>query len=314
MKPLLAGLQALLLRLWFVFFGIRLYLVSAGNFRHYDGQIDASTHSIAARSGPGIVEDGINSSSCALVNSVGDSAVIKSMPSGLQSSSGHSKLRVCNAATTQRKAVISVWLNGKKLNTDDIGERKCEEFSIQYLEHNLFKVKLDGEVISEWSAEKSAVDMMQIPILFLVAYVFGQGDGTIFTVNEFHGEVNGLNSVQVAYMDIYRGAPDAKLQLVSAGGSFQIEGGTFVHVCAGQYSLQFLRKGEDSPVSADAQLTTTSGEQYVVMRLAPEGTSSYSSTDQAKEMVIVFPSSARSGLTVRWLLPLFLFSVALLYA
>jgi hypothetical protein len=297
MKPPLAGyacqtcLQALLLRLSFIFFGIRpLYLVSAGNFRHYDGQIDvASIHSIGAQSRPGIGEDSINSSSCALVNSVGDSAVSKSVPSGLQSTSGHSKLRVCNAATTQRKAVINVWLNGEKLNSAEIAERKCEEFLIHFTQHNVFKVKLDGEVISEWSAEKSEEEMKKMPILFLVAYVFGRGEGTIFTVNEFHGEVNGLNSVQVAYMDIYRGAPDAKLQLVSSGGSFQIEGGTFVHVCAGQYSLQFLRKGEDSPVSADAQLTTTSGEQYVVMRLAPEGTSSYSSTDQAKEMVIVFP-------------------------
>lgn len=307
----LAGLHPLQLRLSFILAAFRsFHLVCAANFRHYDGQIDTlSSQSITSQT-IGIVEDKTNTS-CAVANIGIDPAVTqkvnKTVPSGLSVPKGYSKLRVCNAATTKRTAVINVWLNGGKLNAQGIEQRECKEFLIPITQQNEFVVKLSGQVISTWSAVKSGDEMQSIPIMFLVAYVFGHGGSTIFTVNEFHGENNGLNSVQVAYMDIFRGAPDAKLQLISPDGSFQIEGGTFVHVCAGEYSLQFLRKGEDSPVSADTQLVATSGEQYVVMRLAPDGTSSYSSPEKAGETVIVFPASfAQSGLAVSWLLSLLL--------
>mmetsp|Transcript_6438 Transcript_6438/g.10302 ORF Transcript_6438/g.10302 Transcript_6438/m.10302 type:complete len:309 (-) Transcript_6438:48-974(-) len=296
MKPL-AGVQSVHLRLSFILVLFKsLWLVFAGSFRHYDSQVDvASAHSITEHSGRGV-----NSSSCTLANTVADSMVRRTATLG----TWYTKLRVCNAATTQRTAVINVWLNGKKLNTDDIQERSCEEFVVLVTKRNEFEVKLSGQVISKWSADKSEEEMRHTPIMFLVAYVFGHGDGMIFTVNEFHGEDNGLNSVQVAYMDIFRGAPAAKLQLVSPGGSFQIEGGTFVHVCGGVYSLQFVREGEELPAASNARLVATPGEQYVVMRLAPDGASFYTAPGKASETVIVFPdaSGGKPGFAVSRLL------------
>lgn len=195
------------------------------------------------------------------------------------------KLRVCNAATTARTAILSVYLNGKMLNANAIPQRKCEQFIIPITDSNRVQVKLTGGVVSEWSTMKSHAEMVHIPIMFLVAYVFGHGKGTTFTVNEFHGEDNGLNSVQVAYMDILRSGPPAQLQLISPGGSFQMRGGTFVHVCAGEYDLKFVPEGSTEAVSSNANLVAVAGEQYVVLRLTPEHA-------DGRQSVIAFPTGS----------------------
>lgn len=202
-----------------------------------------------------------------------------------------SKLRVCNAVTTEREGIINVWHNGKELTIEALASRKCIEFVIPISAKNKFVVKLTGQVSADWSEEKSQSDMVDIPILFLVASVFGQGDSTTFTVDEFHGESSDLNSVQVAYMDVRRGAPDAKLQLISPGGEFEMSGGTFMTVCAGEYSLRFLQDGKTAQeVSTTASFDV--GEQYVILRVAPK--SSQDDGSGLGETAVVYPQSSNS--------------------
>lgn len=188
---------------------------------------------------------------------------------------GHSsvtsiKLRFCNAVTIERKSATTVFHNGKELHANPIESRKCAEFVIPIEEANTFEVKLTGQVVAGWSDKKSKADMVKTPILFLVASVFGEGADTTFTVDEFHGEDNGLKQVQVAFMDVLRGAPDARLRLVSSGGEFEMGPATFVSICAGEYSLHFVEPGQ--PVrEMNQKASFTVGEQYVVLRLAAAG-------------------------------------------
>jgi len=201
-----------------------------------------------------------------------------------------SKLRVCNMVTTVRDGIIDIRLNGRKLNADALAQRTCVEHVIPVSATNKFEVKLTGQVTADWSEELSHAEMADIPILFLVAHVFGTGDDTTFSVDKFHGGSNGLRSVQVAYMDVYRGEPDAKLQLISSGGEFEMKDATFVHLCAGQYSLRFVQDGKVSGhVDAPAQFDLD--EQYVIMRVAPEA----GSTGDGIETAIVFPQPGASG-------------------
>jgi hypothetical protein len=221
------------------------------------------------------------------------------------------KLRVCNAATTARTALLTVSHNSKQLNADYIGQRECVEFVIAIEVVTNIEIKLSGEVISGWSMQKSEAEMQNIPVLFLVAYVFGQGKGATFTVNEFHGENTGLNSVQVAYMDILRHGPAADLQLISPGGSFQVSGGTYVHVCAGDYSIKFVQHGSNSAstgsATGDTTLATAAGEQYVVLRIAPDG------AHPDRQMVITFPKSGgwKQAGVASWLLAAFVTRILL---
>jgi len=201
-----------------------------------------------------------------------------------------SKLRVCNMVTTERGGVLSIRLNGKELNTDALAQRTCVEFVIPVSATNKFEVKLTGQVTADWSEEMSHAEMADIPILFLVAHVFGVGDDTTFSVDKFHGGNNGLKSVQVAYMDVFRGEPDAKLQLISSGGEFEMRDATFVHLCAGEYSLRFVQDGKVSG-QVDASAHFALDEQYVVMRVAPEA----GSTGNGIETAIVFPQPSASG-------------------
>lgn len=207
-----------------------------------------------------------------------------------------SKLRVCNAVTTIRTAVISVFLNGKELTKDSIDQRKCIEFVIPITKTNKLEVKLTGEALADWSAEKTDAEMMDAPILFLVAHVFGEGDSSTFSVDEFQGENNGLNAPQVAYMDLYRGAPGARLQLTSPGGEFEMPGGTYMPLCAGKYSLQFVQDGQ-KPRQVSAPAHFKPNEQYVIMRLAPENRDS---DGAPAETAMVFPDTS-TGSGFPWL-------------
>jgi len=207
-----------------------------------------------------------------------------------------SKLRVCNAVTTARSGDLTVRFNGKPLRGNSaknstgtgpfvIPQRRCVEFVVPISAKNKLEVHLTGQVNADWSSEKSAKEMKETPILFLVAHVFGTGAGTTFSVDSFHGENNGLNQVQVAYMDVLRGAPDAKVQLISPGGEFEMRGGTFMPICAGDYSLRFVAGGESvGKESATAHFAV--GEQYIILRLA-----SQNGGKSTSESVMVYPET-----------------------
>lgn len=215
------------------------------------------------------------------------------------SASQTSKLRVCNAVTTARSGDLTVRFNGKPLRENSaeksigagpyvIPQRRCVEFVVPISAKNKFEVHLTGQVNADWSSEKSEEEMQKTPILFLVAHVFGTGGGTTFSVNSFHGENNGLRQVQVAYMDVLRGAPDAKVQLISPGGEFEMSGGTFMPVCAGDYSLRFVAGGKIiGTESTSAHFAV--GEQYIILRLG-----SQDGGKSTGETAIVYPETDKS--------------------
>jgi len=256
-------------------------IVSAAHLRMQDGPIHivskdmVTSHSLVA------AKHNISDALCSQEG--GASNITQAQRSVKQTT----KLRVCNAVTTDREALLSVWHNDQVLGTKLIEQRKCVEFIVPVAANNKFNVKLTGLVSADWSAEKSGSEMNDIPIMFLVAHVYGEGDGTTFSVDEFHGEHNGLKSVQVAYMDIFRGAPDARLQLISPHGEFELRGGTFISVCAGKYKLRFIQDGKI--LGEDTSATHFEvGDQYIVLRTSPE---KRQDGGIAAETAIVFPQA-----------------------
>lgn len=239
-----------------------IHSISATNLRAHDAPARVTTrHTVIAAKN--------NSAVCAP-----QKVALSAQPGvmGHRSDSRTSKLRVCNAVTIRSKGAITVWHNGKELSTSALGtseplkSKQCMEYAVTIADSNKFEVKLIGQVIADWAEEKTKDEMEKTPILFLVASVFGQGDDTTFTVDEFHGEDHGLKQVQVAFMDVLRGAPDAKLRLVSPGGEFEMSASSFVSICAGEYSLHFIEPGQPArEMHTKAKFTV--GEQYVVLRL-----------------------------------------------
>jgi len=260
-------------------------------------RLDSAQVITARRQAVGTFLGDVDTPSCALPNLVANLlASNKALQQSSKAFQQKTKLRVCNAATTDRAATLIVSLNGKPLHAKPIPQRECKELIMAIQPSNNIKVELSGQVLSEWSTEKSESDMLHMPVLCLVAYIFGRGKSTTFTVNEFHGEDTGLNSVQLAYMDIWRGGQAADLQLISPKGSFQVRGGTYVHICGGEYSIQFVQSVQNhsskESVSADATLVTTSGEQYVVLRMAPEDGNRQGTLP--RPAVMMFPNSGSS--------------------
>jgi hypothetical protein len=262
-----------------------LQLASSVNIRLHNGSTNVANHvavstTLVMKAGTHKTTDKVCSQ--AIVNTSASFADATQVDHSAKQST--SKLRVCNAVTTDRNAIISVWFNGEELTEKAMAQRECAEFTVPVSpDGNKFEVKLTGEVTADWSGQKSHDELKDIPVLFLVAHVFGQGASTTFSVDEFHGENNGLNAVQVAYMDVLRGASDAKLRLKSPGGEFELEGGTFISVCAGKYSVRFVRDGQSGDTVDNVQFNV--GEQYIILRLA-------SKNNNDAEAAMVFPDES----------------------
>lgn len=267
-----------------------LQLASASHLRMHSSPFHISNNRVVTRQIVDADARSSNGTTCLHEQAASDKTAHSKLASLSRGKTEHkTKLRVCNAVTTHRNALITVIHNGVYLSTEPVVQRKCVEYVVFVAEANQLEVKLSGQVLAEWTAEKSGADMMDIPILFLVAHVFGEGADTTFSVDEFHGENLGVQSVQVAYMDVFRsplGAPEAQLKLVSDNGEFLLSGGTYISVCGGEYSLHFKSEGEPERKSS-TPANFEVDEQYIILRLAPD-----SKDEGATESAIVYPTES----------------------
>lgn len=195
-------------------------------------------------------------------------------------------------ATMDRHSDLHVYHNGEEVVSPAIKQRECAEVEVPISATNKIEANLIGDVFADWSTELSEAEMSETPIMFLVAYVFGTGSETTYSVDKFSPEVNGLKSSQVAYMDIFRGGSELKLQLVGKHAGFEVPDSRFAHVCPGDYELRLVPDGggEGAVRAVGAELKAEPNEQYVVLRIAPEGASHQSDVEGSEhEQVIVFP-------------------------
>lgn len=194
--------------------------------------------------------------------------------------------------TARRQSVVTVMYNGDVLNGGQLQPRACKEFDVPIMKLNKFEIKLSGEIYAEWDETFTDAYMMDTSTLFLVPYVFGFHADTTFSVNEFRAQSDQKGASQVAFMDVHRNSQPCQLKLhptmgsgMDAATSIAIEDDTAVQVCTGEYTLHFVKDGDEFSTDSGTSLNTERNEQYLVLRMA-EGNGEQ---DHGLGNVIVFP-------------------------
>merc|ERR1712216_116744 len=135
---------------------------------------------------------------------------------------------------------------------------------------------MGGGITADWTESYSASTLQGLSSLFLVPFVFGAGP--IFHVNEYPAADKGHEgtiSTAMAFMDIYRGAENTLLEMRADCTTFRLMTLTVrTGICSGEFSMSLVdTSNHATPIG---KKTMANGEQYLVLRLAPDGTNHFS--------------------------------------
>lgn len=200
------------------------------------------------------------------------------------------KVRLCNAVTMERgQSLIHLWVNGAEVTAAPLKPRACEEFSVPITSTNDYMVTMSGGITADWSRSYSASALQGLSSLFLVPFVFG--DGPIFHVNEYEAVDKGHDgtiSAALAFMDLYRGAEHTLLEMQADCTAFRMMSMTVrTGICAADYTMNIVDATNHATPAGSK--TMENGEQYLVLRLAPEGTTHFDQSQDALGHILTFP-------------------------